>query len=147
MAHYIMIYDWMLELGLRGVEINAFAAIFSFWKKGKTYTGSASGLAKWMGVTSRNTVGAALSSLVKKGLVEKKERWEKGEKYCDYTCTAAVSKIAQGCAENEQGACSNIEQHNTIPDNNIHNTMIKEIKNKESCVLLTPDAWMRMHHG
>lgn len=142
MAHFIMVYDWMLELGLRGVEINAFATIFSFWRKGKMYTGSASGLAKWMGVSSRNTVGAALASLIRKGLVEKKERWENGEKYCDYTCTSSVSKIAQGCAKTEQGPCSKIEHHNYTSDSDSHSN--KEIKNKER-VHLSVDDFLKNH--
>lgn len=142
MDHFIMVYDWMLELGLRGVEINAFARIFSFWRKGKMYTGSASGLAKWMGVSSRNTVGAALASLIRKGLVEKKERWENGEKYCDYTCTSSVSKIAQGCAKTEQGPCSKIEHHNYTSDSYSHSK--KEIKNKER-VHLSVDEFMKKH--
>ena len=142
MAHFIMVYDWMLELGLRGVEINAFATIFSFWRKGKMYTGSASGLAKWMGVSSRNTVGAALASLIRKGLVEKKERWENGEKYCDYTCTSSVSKIAQGCAKTEQGPCSKIEHHNYTSDSDSHSK--KEINNKER-VTMSPEDFHRKH--
>lgn len=136
MAHYIMIYDWMLELGLKGVEINAFAVIFSFWKEGKVFQGSASYLGKWMGVSSRNTVRSALNTLIRKGLVEKTERWRNGEKLCDYTC----SKIAQGYSKTDQGTCSNIAHHNNRAESDSNK---KEIKNKE--VRLTPDEWRKAH--
>lgn len=137
MAHFVMIHDWMLELGLHGVEINAFAVIFSFWKDGKVFQGSASYLGKWMGVSSRNTVRAALNTLIRKGLVEKTERWQNGEKYCDYTC----SKIAQGYAKIDQGPCSKIEHHNNSSESDSDNK--KEIYKER--VLLTPDQFKKLH--
>ena len=83
--HFVTIYDWMLELGLNGRELNALAVVNSFWRKyGDWYRGSASFLAKWMGVKKNETVYKTLASLVKKGILEKHERWEKGEKLCDY---------------------------------------------------------------
>ena len=83
--HFVPIYDWMLELGLKPGELIAFAVIYSFWKKdGGWFHGSASYLAKCIGVKKNETVYKTLASLVKKGMVEKRERWEKGEKFCDY---------------------------------------------------------------
>ena len=84
MDRYVTIFDWMLELGLKPGETIAFAVIYAFGKDGDWFTGSASYLAKWMGVTRKHTVYDALSSLSEKGLVEKRERWEKGQHLCDY---------------------------------------------------------------
>jgi hypothetical protein len=91
----------MLELGLNGRELNALAVVNSFWRKyGDWFRGSASYLAKWMGVKKNETVYRTLSSLVKKGLLEKRERWEKGEKMCDYR---PVRKTDGTSPENGQG--------------------------------------------
>ena len=84
MDRYVTIFDWMLELGLNGRELNAYAVIYSFGKSGDWFTGSASYLGKWMGVRKKDNVIRALSALVDKGLIEKRERWERGQKLCDY---------------------------------------------------------------
>ena len=84
MDRYVTIYDWMLELGLKPCELIAYSVIWSFWKEDKVFTGSASYLGKWMGVRKKDNVIRALSALVDKGLIEKRERWERGQKLCDY---------------------------------------------------------------
>ena len=125
--HFVPIYDWMRELGLRPGEMLAFAVIFSFWKKdGGWYQGSASYLAKWMGVKDKHTVTSALSNLVGKGLLEKRERWEKGQRLCDYT---PCEKITRGMSKNNTGAMSKNNTHYNRPDKN--RDYIKEINNKE----------------
>ena len=37
MDRFVTIYDWMLELGLTGMETSAFAVIYSFGKDGDWY--------------------------------------------------------------------------------------------------------------
>lgn len=99
--HFVPIYDWMLELGLNGRELNAFAVVYSFWKKdGGWYQGSASYLAKWMGVKDKHTVINALTSMVGKGILEKRERFEKGQHLCDYR---PCEKFTRGMLENNTG--------------------------------------------
>ena len=100
MDRYVTIYDWMLELGLKPCELIAYSVIWSFWTQGMVFTGSASYLAKWSGVKKKETVYKALSSLVSKGLVEKRERWKNGEKVCDYN---PVQKTDQGSPKKGQG--------------------------------------------
>ena len=135
--HFVPIYDWMLELGLNGRELNAFAVIFSFWKKdGGWYKGSASYLAKWMGVKKNETVYKALASLVRKGHLEKRERWEKGEKLCDYK---PVRKTDWGCPENGAGTSPKNGHHYNRPDKT--KDYNKEINNKEM-VHLTVDEFL-----
>lgn len=126
--HFVPIYDWMLELGLNGRELNAFAVVFSFWKKdGSWYQGSASYLAKWMGVKDKHTVINALTSMVAKGILEKRERWEKGQHLCDYR---PCEKITRGMSGNGTGAMSKNRLHYNRPDKT--KDYKKEINNKEN---------------
>ena len=113
MDRYVKIYDWMLELGLNGRELNALAVITSFGKDGEWFQGSASYLGKWMGVSKKETVRTALGKLVAKGLIEKRERWEKGKKYCDYR---PVRKTAHPGPKNGQGDGPKNGPHNNRPD-------------------------------
>ena len=140
MENYVTTYDWMLELGLKGVEINAFAVIFSFWKEGKVFQGSASYLGRWMGVASKKTVRTALSKLVKKGLVEKRERWEKGEKFCDYRPNMSGAKITPGGVTNAPGGGVNFTPHTYRPDSDSDK---KEINNKE--IHLSVEEFRKQH--
>jgi hypothetical protein len=136
MDHYVKIYDWMLELGLNGRELNALAVITSFGKGGEWFQGSASYLGKWMGVKRKHTILDALSSLVSKGLIEKRERWEKGQHLCDYR---PVRTPHQGGAKTSPRPGAESSLHNNRPDSdNI------EIKNKET-VRLTLDEFKRRH--
>lgn len=116
MDNYVKVYEWMQELGLKPGELLAFAVIYSFWNSnGEWYQGSASYLGKWMGVTRKHTIYDALSSLVDKGLLEKRERWERGQKLCDYR---PGRKAHQGGAETAQGAGAKTAPHNNRPDTN-----------------------------
>ena len=137
--HFVPIYDWMRELGLRPGELVAFAVIYSFWKKdGGWFQGSASYLAKWIGAKKNETVYKALASLVRKGLVEKRERWEKGEKMCDYY---PLRKTDGGTPENGGGTSPKNGHHYNRPDKTKDYT--KEINNKE--IHLTVDDFINSH--
>lgn len=125
---FVKIYDWMLEFGLKPGELIALAVIHSFWMKyGDWFRGSASFLAKWMGVKKNETVYKALASLVKKGLIEKRERWEKGEKMCDYL---PVRKTDGGGPKNGGGTSPKNGHQTNRPETN--REIIKEINNKEN---------------
>lgn len=139
MENYIKVYDWMLELGLKPYEILALAVIYSFGKDGEWFQGSASYLGKWMGVTRKHTIYDALSSLVEKGLLEKHERWEKGQKLCDYR---PVRKAHRGGAGSAPGGGAHSVLHNNRPDTNRDNN--KEINNKER-VHLSVDDFLKNH--
>ena len=125
MASFVTIQDWMLELGLKCTEINALAVIWSFGKDGEWFQGSASYLGKWMGVSKKETVRKALGKLVSKGLVEKRERWEKGQHLCDYR---PVRTPHQGGAKTSPRPGAESSLHNNRPDSD---SDIKEINNKE----------------
>ena len=125
MDGYVKVYDWMQGLGLKPGEILALAVIYSFGKDGEWFQGSASYLAKWIGVKDRDTVFSYLSSLVGKGLLERRERWERGQHLCDYRPT---EKTGRGGRKNRQGAYPKNGFHNNRPDTNKDK---KEINNKE----------------
>ena len=138
MDGYVTIHGWMLELGLNGRELNALAVIWSFGKGGEWFTGSASYLCRWMGVKNKHTAISALSSLVQKGLLERRERWENGQRLCDYrprqNLTRGMSKNnTGGMPRNGTGGMSKFDIHNNRPGSNRPdiNRDNKEIKNKE----------------
>ena len=132
MAHFVMIHDWMLDLGLTCSELMAFAVICSFGKDGKWFQGSASYLGWWMGTKRKHTVLDALAKLVEKGLIMKRERIDRGVKRCDYRPVRQQVR-----KEHRTGA-------ETAPHNTIDNPKDKKEKQKES-VLLTPEEWMNAH--
>ena len=132
MASYVTIQDWMLDLGLTGTELMAYAVICSFGQDGKWFQGSASYLGWWMGTKRKATVLEALASLVEKGLVLKRERTEGGARRCDYRpVRRQVRKAYRTGTESVP--------HNTI-DNPIGE---KEINNKE--IHLTVDDFINSH--
>ena len=119
MDGYVTTYGWMLDLGLKPAEILALSVVWSFGKDGEWFRGSASYLGKWMGVKKKDTVIRALSALVKKGILEKRERWEKGQKLCDYRPSP---KWGRGTPKNGAGA---------VPEMGIHNNRLDSNRDKE----------------
>ena len=124
-SNYLAIMDWMLELGLNSSELVAYAVVWSFSRDGESwFQGSANYVAKWMGRSDRRTAMTALSSLVKKGLIEKTVRWDNGVRFCDYRAVAAcasaaqvVQKMHRGCARNVQGGSARNAHHKKELDN------------------------------
>ena len=133
MASFVTIQDWMLDLGLNGSELMAYAVICSFGQDGKWFQGSASYLGWWMGTKRKATVIDTLSSLVEKGLVQKRERMDGGVRRCDYRpVRRQVRKTYRTGTE-------------SVPHNTIDTPMgIKEINNKER-VVLTPEEFLKSH--
>ena len=132
MDSYVTIQDWMLDLGLTGTELMAYAVICSFGQDGKWFQGSASYLGWWMGTKRKATVLEALASLVEKGLVLKRERTEGGARRCDYR------PVRQQVRKAYRAGTESVP-HNTI-DNPIGE---KEINNKE--IHLTVDDFINSH--
>lgn len=139
METYVKVYDWMRELGLRPSELIALAVIWSFGKDGDWYTGSASYLGSWMGVKKKDNIIRALSALVTKGILEKRERWENGQKLCDYRPSP---KWGRGIPKKGPGPVPESGIHNNRPDNNRDNS--KEINNKERATM-SPEDFHRKH--
>jgi len=133
MATYVTIHDWMLELGLTGSELLAYAVICSFGQDGKWFQGSASYLCRWMGTKRKATALESLSKLAEKGLVEKRERWDKGKKICDYRpVRVPVRKEYRTGTE-------------TVPHNNKESDSDKKEIYKERIVHLSVDEFLESH--
>ena len=149
MASFVTIQDWMLELGLNGRELNAFAVIASFWEAGKWFQGSASYLGKWMGVRQKDTVYKALSSLMEKGLIEKRDRWERGQRLCDYrpkNWATLPQKTGNPTPKNGPGAGPKNGLHNNRPDIDSDSYREKKEIYKENFVHLSVEEFIKSHH-
>lgn len=83
--NYISIQGWMVnELNLKGNELLVYAIIYGFsQEENQKFAGSIQYLANWIG-SSKQTVFNCLKSLIEKGLIEKKETFINGVKFCEY---------------------------------------------------------------
>ncbi len=83
--NFYVTHGWMRKkLGLKGNELDVYAIIYGFSQtENQFFTGSHQYLAEWVGV-SRQTIITCLNSLIKKGLIIKKEKIVNGVKFCEY---------------------------------------------------------------
>lgn len=86
--NYIHIPGWAVcELGLKGNELLIYSIIFGFsQEESQTFSGSLRYLMDWTNST-KATVINVLKVLIKKGLIEKKEKLINGVKFCEYCVT------------------------------------------------------------
>lgn len=84
--NYLVIADWMLELGLNTRELLTYALIYGFCQdKESCYYGSLEYLACWLGIKDRTNATRYLKPLVEKGLVTKEDvRTKINQKACIY---------------------------------------------------------------
>ena len=80
---FIIIPEWMVENGLTGNRVLAYALIYGYSKNDKWFQGSLSYICERTGM-SRNSAIRALRSLCKDGFIQKRERPYKGMKFVDY---------------------------------------------------------------
>ena len=108
-SNYLAIMDWMLELGLNHLELTAYAIVWSFSRDGESwFQGTANYIARWMCVADKRPALKALSSLIDKGLIQKRDRWEKGVHFCDYKAVRGDALKALGVMpEKHRGGTSN----------------------------------------
>lgn len=102
----------MLELGLRGTELNLFAVIYGYSQKGDgCFYGTRGELCERCGVSSLRTIDSALNSLVEKGLIRRFDFEKEGQKYTAYGCAISarggVQNLHGGCAKIARGGCAN----------------------------------------
>lgn len=124
---FYTITQWMQELGLRGTELNVYAIIFGYSQEADgCFYGTRSTLAKRCGVSSKRTIDAALESLLKKGLIEKKILTQGVQNIVGYSTCAkialGVQKLHPSPVQNLQGGCAEIapkkiKEENTISKN------------------------------
>ena len=92
--YFYTITEGMINLGLRGTELNLFAIIFGYSQKGDGCCyATRRELARRCGVSSTNTIDSAMASLIKKGLVRKFTINKEGQELVTYAYTP---KIEQG---------------------------------------------------
>jgi len=90
---YITIQEWMLELGLKGNELIAFALVWSFSRDNEsTYNGSSKYLMRWLGINQRNT-REVLKRLEDKGYIVKQDVYKGGVKYCSFSTPAEIAPL------------------------------------------------------
>lgn len=120
---YIVIQEWMLELGLKGSELLAYALIYGFCQDDESdFHGSAAYVADWCGVRREQAV-RILGKLVDMGLLKKSGDPGYPAHYTVGGCAIleGVRKPHTGCEENAQG-CAIIAHNNTNDNIDIRNT-------------------------
>lgn len=125
-SNYLAIMDWMLELGLNHLELTAYAIVWSFSRDGESwFQGTATYISRWMCVADSRPALRALASLVEKGLIEKRDRWENGVRLCDYRAVGGTTLKAlgvlpekyRGTTSKAVGGTASKAVHNTTIDN------------------------------
>ena len=123
---HITIHEWMLELGIGGNDLLAYALVFGFNMDGKsTFRGSLDYLAYWLGST-RRTAANVLQRLQELGLIEKREIVERGVKFTEFVptgknCTSSAdfsSKMEKFSKKQEKIAPNNNRNIYRDRDNN-----------------------------
>lgn len=109
---YIIIHDWMNELGLSAMEKIAYALVYSFCKKGECFNGKNAYLQEWLGCSSKHTTIGVMRSLEEKGLIVREQQMVNGKASNVYmlgaeiapkgckNCTKGVQKMHERGAEN-----------------------------------------------
>lgn len=140
---YVTILEPMVsKLDLKGNELMIFALVHGFTQDGvQWFSGGLSYVAKWSNVTKKSAC-TILNKLVKKNLLKKSERTEKGIKYCKYqsryfevlkeiNSRLAMEKTSMGHGKNFHGAMEKTSTNIDNIDNNRDN-------NKESKTNVLP---------
>ena len=122
--NFIVVQGFMVnELELKGNELLTYAIIYGFSQDGESeFTGSLSYLQHWVGYTKKTAI-TTLQSLVKKGLIERRERTINNVKFNAYRITPVVKNLHRG---GEKITPNNIEDN--IPPKK------KEIKERKKFV-------------
>lgn len=130
MEWYYVINSDMRELGLKGNELHIYAIINAYSQNGGgCYYGSLATLCEMVGITKKTAV-ETLKSLVDAGLIEKKETYTNGVRFCSYE---VVKKLHQGCKNYTEGGVkitpNNKEDNVDISTNVSISTYRREKKN------------------
>lgn len=134
--NFVTIQGWMVnDLGLKGNDLIVYAIIYGFSQIDDQYfKGSLQYLADWTSSTKQG-VQKNLKNLIDKGIVEKKETYINGVKFCEYKSCMVCNSVAQGmqhsCIGGMQLSCTNNIDIDNI-DNNIDLSIKKNIKKKDS---------------
>ena len=116
---YISVQEWMLELGIGGNDLLAYALVWGFCQNGTNhYEGSYEYIARWLGCEHR-TVRRIVAKLVEAGLFYKEEHWKNGVKFCDLYALVpdgqnvpSEDKMSNDFGHNVQRAGDKMSHHN-----------------------------------
>ncbi|MGF7010533.1 putative transcriptional regulator [Lachnospiraceae bacterium PF1-22] len=89
--NFYVVQGWMLDLGLKGTDIQLYAIIYGFSQNNEEdqfFLGSLSYLSAWTNL-ERTSVRKNLADMVSKGILEKHDDYLRSEKRCYYR---AISK-------------------------------------------------------
>ena len=116
---YLIIPEWMLDLGLNTAERDAYALVWGFCQDGESdYHGSVSYVARWCGVR-REAAVRILRKLTDMGLLRKTEEPGHPSHYTTQGCAIieGVRKSHTGCDEIAQPTCAEIAHDNKVVNN------------------------------
>jgi hypothetical protein len=126
---YLIIPEWMLDLGLNTSELHAYALIWGFCQDDESdYHGSASYVARWCGVR-REAAVRILRKLTDMGLLIKTDEPGKPSHYSTQGCAIleGVRKSHMGCDEIAHPTCAKIAHDNKVVDNKRDNKDIQSL--------------------
>jgi hypothetical protein len=124
----------MLELGIGGNDLLAYALVYGFCQDGKScYQGSYEYIARWLNC-NRCTVVRIVARLADAGLFYKEEKYVNGVKFCNLYAIvpAVVQNATPGCKmqpswlQNATGGGSKMQQHNNSGHSDIDRNREKE---------------------
>ncbi len=125
MANYIVVQDWMLDLGLSASEINALALIWGFTQDGQhTCHASREYIGRFCAIKEKANVSRMLNRMVEKGVISIDHTYGS---ISEYRVSEVVSKRHGGSVETTRGVVS--KRHGgsvetTPPYNNVDNKSI-----------------------
>ena len=101
----------VVELGLSGNELLCYSVIYGFTQDDETeFRGSLNYVASALNVTRQNAK-KIIDRLIDRGLIEKREMYFSGVKFCHYVAKRnnnGVAEIATGCCRNNNGGVAEI---------------------------------------
>ena len=128
---FIIIPEWMIEMGLKGNRLLVYAVIYGYSRDGNWFQGSASYLCKRTGMSMRN-MRYILQALCRDGFLKTRSRESDGNRFVDYQ-TVSGAKIAQGA---KSALVQNLSQggakFSPNPVQKLHTKVNKKVKTKES---------------
>lgn len=135
--NYIVIQGTaIVNLHLSGNELICYSLIQGFCQDGEsTFKGSLNYIASALNITKQNAK-AVIDRLIKKGLVNKVDKYINGVKFCEYSVnnnggTETATGVFETATRGDTETATNNTIINNIFDNNKENNKQEKIKNKK----------------
>lgn len=145
MSWYIVITDWMRELGLTGNDLLVYAVIYGYSQRADgAYFGSASSLGERIGIEKRSIL-RILKRLTEAGYIKKTDIYKDGVKFCAYE---VGDNLSPGAVTKDHRGGDNLS-----PNNKVYNESFNKLSKSESVararkfVVPTPDEVRQYAEG